>query len=59
MRIECLNCKSSSISEIDVISQDIDYTKGKGRIISDFQCDQCEEYFRVCYEVEIIDVNYK
>lgn len=59
MRIECFNCKSASISEIETISQDIDYVKGKGVIISDFQCDQCEEYFRVHYEIEIKEVKYR
>ena len=59
MRIECCNCKSSAISEIDTINCDVDYIKGRGRIINVFQCDQCEEYFRVCYEIEITSVEYK
>ena len=58
MRIECSNCKSTSVSEIDVINQYINYTKGIGKILSDFQCDQCEECFRVEYEIEIKEVKF-
>ena len=59
MRMECPSCKSTSISEVETINQDINYTKGTGKILSDFQCDQCEECFRVEYEIEIKEVKFR
>ena len=58
MRIECPNCKTSAIVEIETINQEINYIKGEGEILSDFQCEQCEEYLRVEYKIEIKEVKY-
>lgn len=59
MRLECPNCKTSAIVEIETINQDYDYIKGQGKIFSEFQCDQCEEYFKVQYKIEIKEVKYR
>ena len=39
MRIECPNCRSSVVVEMDIINQDINCIKCQGEILGHFQCD--------------------
>ena len=57
IRIDCPNCKSCLISEIDTLNKSFNYIKAKEDINGYFKCDQCENIFNVSYRINIVEIN--